>query len=263
MAALLPFRLDGKTTVFISLGMIPIGEFSYVLAQAGHGTGALSDTVNSLILTSSLLTIMLTPGAFWLAPRVSPLLTRLPLVGRLFATASVVRPADGPLRDHAVVVGYGRVGRHVATGLRARGVPVVAIDQDLRLIQDLRARGVPAIYGDASYPSVLAAACIADARLVVVALPDAGTTRTVVREARRAHATVPLLVRSAREEDEALLRRLGATAVVAPERAGAALLLSESARVLAVPDAPPADAMEPVRTPGMDRRHHDRATTEL
>ena len=259
MAALLPFRLDGKTTVFTSLGMIPIGEFSYVLAQAGHEAGALSDTVNSLILTSSLLTIMLTPGAFWLAPRVSPLLTRLPLVGRLFATASVARPADGPLRDHAVVVGYGRVGRHVATGLRARGVPVVAIDQDLRLIQELRARGVPAIYGDASYPSVLAAARIAAARLVVVALPDAGSTRTVVREVRRAHATVPLLVRSAREEDEALLRRLGATAVVAPERAGATLLLSESTRALTGPDASPVDVMEPVRTPGLDRRRLDGA----
>jgi hypothetical protein len=39
-----------------------------------------------------------------------------------------------------------------------------------------------------------------------------------------------VMVRSAREEDETLLRRLGATAVMAPERAGATLLLSESAR---------------------------------
>jgi monovalent cation:H+ antiporter-2, CPA2 family len=117
------------------------------------------------------------------------------------------------------------------------GVPVVAIDQDLRLVQDLRARGIPAIYGDASYAPVLAAARIAHARLVVVALPDAGPTRTVVREARQARATVPILVRSTHPEDEEMLRRLGATIVVAPERAGAALLLDESARVLAVPVA--------------------------
>jgi predicted Kef-type K+ transport protein len=48
---------------------IQIGEFSYVLAQRGHEAGAISDMLNSLILTSSLLTIVLTPGAFGLAVR--------------------------------------------------------------------------------------------------------------------------------------------------------------------------------------------------
>src|SRR5437588_9545776 len=34
--------------------------------------------------------------------------------------------------------------------------------------------------------------------LVVAALPDAGATRIVVREARRAHATIPILARDER-----------------------------------------------------------------
>ena len=74
--------------------------------------------------------------------------------------------------------------------------------------------------------------------LVVAALPDAGATRVVVREARRAHATIPILVRSARAEDEEMLTRSGATTVMTPERAGAELLLDASARVLAAPVAP-------------------------
>jgi CPA2 family monovalent cation:H+ antiporter-2 len=237
IVSLLPFRLGGKTTLVTGLGMIQIGEFSYVLAQRGHETGAISDMLNNLILTSSLLTILLTPGAFWLALRISQAFTRLPLVGSRLAAPPRVMVEEGALRDHAVVVGYGRVGRYVGTGLRELGVPVLAIDQDLRLVQDLRGRGIPAIFGDASYATVLAAARIAHARLVVVALPDAGPTRTVVREARQARTTVPILVRSTHPEDEEMLRRLGATTIVAPERAGAALLLDESARVLAVPIA--------------------------
>ena len=71
LVAILPFRLGGKTTVFTALGMIQIGEFSYVLARAGREVGALSETLNGLILTSSLLTIILTPGAFRIAPRVA------------------------------------------------------------------------------------------------------------------------------------------------------------------------------------------------
>jgi CPA2 family monovalent cation:H+ antiporter-2 len=71
LAAILPFRLGGTTTAFTALGMIQIGEFSYVLARAGREVGALSETLHGLILTSSLLTIILTPGAFRIAPRVA------------------------------------------------------------------------------------------------------------------------------------------------------------------------------------------------
>ena len=79
---------------------------------------------------------------------------------------------------------------------------------------------------------MLDAAHLERARLVVVALPDAGATRVVVLNARRANPTVPILARAPRPDDEQVLRRSGATAVVAPELAGALLLLEESARTL-------------------------------
>ncbi len=39
-ASILPFRLGGKTTAFVGLGMLQIGEFSYVLARAAREAGA-------------------------------------------------------------------------------------------------------------------------------------------------------------------------------------------------------------------------------
>ncbi len=235
MIAILPFRLGGKTTVFASLGMLQIGEFSYVLARTGVNAGAISDGLNSLILTSSLVTIVLTPGAFWIAPRVDLLLGRLPLFRRAFAAHATVMADEEALTDHAIVIGYGRVGRQVAAGLRDAGLTVVVIEEDLHLVRELEREGFSAIYGDASYRSIFDVAHPERAKLVVVALPDVGGTRAVVRNARRANATVPILARVAREEEDAVLRRTGATAVVAPERAGAILLLEESARVLDMP----------------------------
>jgi CPA2 family monovalent cation:H+ antiporter-2 len=62
--AVLPFRLRARTVAFTGLGLVQIGEFSYVLAQAGHGAGIISDDLNSLILAASVVTIVLTPLAF-------------------------------------------------------------------------------------------------------------------------------------------------------------------------------------------------------
>jgi len=53
-----------------------IGEFSYLLARTGRGVGAISEELNSLILTSSVVTIVLTPVGFRLAPRFGRLLER-------------------------------------------------------------------------------------------------------------------------------------------------------------------------------------------
>ena len=227
VAAVFPFRLGSKTTVFTSPGMLQIGEFSYILARAGRDAGAISETLNNLILTSSVLTIVVTPAAFLVAPRVALLLEGAPFIGSLLRVRSAVLADGQMLEDHAVVIGYGRVGSRVVAGLRDVGLPVVVVEEDLHLVQRIRHEGIPAIYGDASHATILSSARPERARLFVVALPDVGATRIVVGNARRANLTVPILARAAREEEGKTLRGLGATAVVSPEQAGASVLLEE------------------------------------
>jgi CPA2 family monovalent cation:H+ antiporter-2 len=216
MLALLPFRLGSKTLVFTSLGMIQIGEFSYLLAETGHTVGAISDRLLSLVLTSSLVTILATPAAFWIAPRVDLALARLPGLGRLFGAHVEILGNEAAFAGHALVIGYGRVGRRVTAGLRAAGLTVVVLEQDLHLIQELSAAGIPSVYGDASYQTIMEAAHADRARLIVVALPDAGGTRAVVLNARRANPTVPILARVASNEHDEEIVTAGASSIVAP-----------------------------------------------
>jgi CPA2 family monovalent cation:H+ antiporter-2 len=233
--ALLPFRLGGKTMAFASLGMISIGEFNYVLANAGRSAGAISADLFNLILSASLLTILFTPPAFWIAPRVGTWLMRLPVIGPLLTPRMDSVLIEDTITSHAIVVGYGRVGQRLARGLRRAGLPVVVIDQDINLIRELGGRNLAAIYGDASYENVLAAAHPEKARVIAVALPDFGATRAVVHRARRANAEVLIVARAQRAENDVLLREAGATAVVVPEVAGAFMLLDETLLLLGLP----------------------------
>jgi CPA2 family monovalent cation:H+ antiporter-2 len=65
--AVWPFRLGARTSAFTALGLVQIGEFSYVLARAGHTAGIVSDDLNNLILAASVVTIVVTPLAFRVA----------------------------------------------------------------------------------------------------------------------------------------------------------------------------------------------------
>lgn len=233
--ALLPFRLGSKTTAFASLGMISIGEFNYVLAQVGRSSGVIPTNLYNLVLSSSLLTILLTPGAFWVAPRVGKALSRLPVIGPWLTPRTALKSKEATVENHAIVIGYGRVGKRMARGLRQAGLPIAIIDQNLNIVHELSTGGVTAIYGDASYESVLAAAKPDKARVIVVALPDFGATRAVVHRARRANPDVLIVARAQRAENDVKLREAGATAVVVPEMAGALMLLEETLLLLGLP----------------------------
>jgi CPA2 family monovalent cation:H+ antiporter-2 len=74
------------------------------------------------------------------------------------------------------------------------------------------------IYGDAGTPSILDAAGIADARLLIIAHPDAMAARQAVAHARRSNPRIEIVARAHSEADEAELRRIGVARVVIAER---------------------------------------------
>lgn len=233
--SLTPFRLGAKTVAFTALGMVSIGEFNYVLALVGRTSGAIPKELYNLILSASLLTIVLTPAAFWVAPRAGKTMLRLPLLRRFFIPQTQVPHGTEVLENHAIVVGYGRVGQRMARGMRQAGLPVVVIEQDLHLVHEISNSGLLTVYGDASYENVLAAAHPSTARVVVVALPDFGATRAVIHRTRAANPDVLIVARAQRSENDVKLREAGATAVVVPEIAGSLMLLEETLLLMGLP----------------------------
>ena len=125
------------------------------------------------------------------------------------------------LERHAVICGYGRVGRLIGPALERRGFRYVVITQQRAEIDRLRARGVPAIFGDASNPVVLQTANIATARLVVVATPDPDETRLIVERALALHPGIDFVVRTHNDHEAARLRALSDQDPGDPRRARA------------------------------------------
>jgi CPA2 family monovalent cation:H+ antiporter-2 len=102
--ALVPFKLGAKTIAFTALGMVSVGEFNYVLALVGRTSGAIPTELYNLILSASLLTIVFTPAAFWVAPRAGKTMLRLPILGRFFTPQAQIASGSEVLENHAIVV---------------------------------------------------------------------------------------------------------------------------------------------------------------
>lgn len=240
VAKLRTFKLSSKTALFVGLGLAQFGEFSYVLARQGVQQGVLTAGQYSLILTTSVITLVLTPTLFQVVPRLDLSLARLPLLGGAFQPRvddlPVVGDGDPAWHNHVIVVGCGHVGGRVARALHHEGHTVVGIDQNLATVEALRAQGIPTLYGDASYKVVLAAAEPQQARALVVTLPDFGATRVIVINAQAANPALDIIVRARDPRAAAMLRSLGVREVVEPELEGGVELLRHALTALEVPD---------------------------
>ncbi len=87
------------------------------------------------------------------------------------------------MSGHAVICGWGRVGRTVARALEARGFGYIVIEEHRRTVEALRERGIQALYGDIADASLLEHARLERAKVLVFAAYDPPRSR-VRRRAR-------------------------------------------------------------------------------
>jgi monovalent cation:H+ antiporter-2, CPA2 family len=197
----------------VGLGLFQVGEFSFVIARVGLNTEAISQRSYSIMLTTAVVTMALTPFATRLAPV---------LYGRwrerfpreLLRTFNL--PEAG-LCDHVVIAGYGRVGTFVARLLGRLEQPFVVVDSNPGRTDEAKDSGYPTVFGDASAEPVLDAAGVRRARLVIVTIPDPVGMRRVVGRIRSINPTVHVVARSTTTEQLEELGRLGVYEAVHPE----------------------------------------------
>ncbi|MFH1567460.1 MAG: cation:proton antiporter [Gemmatimonadota bacterium] len=194
------------------LGLFQVGEFSFVLARAGVEAGALDRDLYSLVLTVTVVTMFLTPFAARLTGRLYARRRR----GRREPLQTMNLPDDG-LADHVVIAGGGRVGQHIAAVLARLRIPLVVIELDHVRLEECRRAGLPVIYGDASQPVVMEAAAVAEARLLLITVPNHQLTLAIAGSVRHLTPGLHIIARATAVEQMQDLRDRGVYESVQPE----------------------------------------------
>lgn len=212
---------SGRTMLVVSAGLSQIGEFSFIVGQAGVSLGVLTQDQYSLILAGALLSIMLNPLMFRAIPFAERALQRFPWLWVKLDRHP--RPAELPAlprNGHVVVVGYGRVGKHVVTVLERLDIPRLVVEVDQARAVEFTARGVPTLFGDAANSEVLTHAGLAQARALVVTVPNEAAAELIVAAARDLAPNLPVIARAATTSGVSRLINLGAQDVIHPELEG-------------------------------------------
>ena len=213
-------RYPLKTALTVAASLAQVGEFSFILAGLGMTLGLLPKEGQSLILAGALISIALNPLISRAADLVEPWLQRSPrFAGRLAPAgdplAELPMSTDAKyLANQVVLVGWGRVGKHIADTLQASGIPYVVVESNREFVESLRERGGAAVWGDATEAEVLIQAHIKDARALVIATPETVHVNTMAANARTLNPGVQVVIRSHNAEEAGLLERDGTGTVL-------------------------------------------------
>ena len=191
---LVMLRVAPATAAVVAAALAQVGEFSFVLMELAIGQGILPEALRGPILLGSFGAILLMPLTFRaLAALAARLPGRAPPAadGRSRVAASLPR-----MENHAILVGYGRVGVLVAAALRRHHLPFIVVEDDRHRAELLGRQAVPVLWGSATQAEMLEAAHAGRARLLIVTLPLAWEARRVVELARAANPAIEVAVRA-------------------------------------------------------------------
>jgi CPA2 family monovalent cation:H+ antiporter-2 len=121
------------------------------------------------------------------------------------------------LEDHVVLVGFGRVGSPVGEELLRDQRPLLVIEDGDELVDKLRARGIEVIHGNGAAPEVIGAANLADARCLLVAIPNGFEAGQIVEQGRAANPKLEIIARAHFDEEVQHLKRCGADLIIMGE----------------------------------------------
>jgi CPA2 family monovalent cation:H+ antiporter-2 len=203
-----------RSALVISGSLAQIGEFSFILAGLGMTLGVLPPEGRDLILAGALISIIVNPLLMRGVNRVERWMEVKPGLAAALERSDAGIDVTGPepaaaLRDHVVLIGYGRVGRRIGDALRQDSIPYVAVERDRVAVEALRAQGIPAVFGDAARPGILDHVHLETARLLILASPDPYQARRVIEVARALNPNIEIAARTHSEGGEAYLQKRG------------------------------------------------------
>jgi len=242
-------RMPLRVAILVGLSMAQIGEFSFILLEAGMRTGLVEPSWYQKILSASVATMMLTPLFF----RISHSLgsnSRFYTLIQKFGTRSSILELDAQtetMQDHVVICGFGITGRNIARVLKANQISYLVLELNSRTMQEQKRNGEPIFYGDCTDEGILMHAGIMKARVIILAISDPIATRVAVKTAKNLNSDIVILARNKYLAEIDELLNLGATEVISDELESSIELLARILRVYHMPRQVVAQEIKSIR----------------
>ena len=207
-----------KISLKSALSLAQIGEFSFVLAITGKFLGLLTEEAYQIFISSSVITMFITPLIIKYSPNLIDNLVRkkpfkyLEKTGKIKESEIIIKKSD-----HVIIIGFGLNGRNLARVLKETNIPYAVLDLNPETVRKMKKKGEPIYYGDGTSSEILHKLGLKIAKVLVIAISDPYATRRIVQIARIENPKIHIIVRTRFVSEMEELKKLGADEVIPEE----------------------------------------------
>ena len=202
------FGHSSHKAITIAASLAQIGEFSFILVTLGANLEILPADGRDMVLAGAMISIFLNPIIFSLVPRREA----------EDAEPEKKKEQTPPRKGHWILVGFGRVGRILASDIHEEARSFVIIEGEKDMAERARKAGYEVVTGNAVEQKTLRAAGADHASVILIAIPEGFEAGAVLEQARAICPNIRVIARSHSDAEYAHLEKLGADCVISGER---------------------------------------------
>lgn len=237
-------RLPGRAAMLAAGSLASTGEFSLILIGKAGGFRPFDPGTEQMLLLCTAVTMAAVPSlmrgsgpfARWLER--AGALKAHEVVPESMATSKAIKE----IHDHAIICGYGPVGRALNEALKRCGVVTLVMELNAETVRALKNAGQPVLFADATHPEALDLAGIERARMVAFTFPAVDATCESVPLVRERNPGIRIFGRAKFSNEVERLQKLDVQ-VIHDERESAVAMVRAAVSTYERPDIDPEEVV--------------------
>lgn len=219
-------RIPGRPALLAAGSLASTGEFSLVLIGKAGGYRPFDAGIEQMLLVCTAVTMAAVPSMMRAAGPLGKWLEKKGILGsrKLAPEAMTPSKAIKEITDHAIICGYGPVGKSLNEALKRCGVSTLVMELNSDTVRKLKSEGQKVLFADSTHPEALDLAGIKRARLVAFTFPSVKTTSIAVPLVRERNSGIFIFGRAKFAAEVKILRELGVQ-VIHDERESAVAMV--------------------------------------
>jgi len=220
--AILSFAINKRNALKSALALFQLGEFGLVIFELSLAKGLLEPELGQILIITVVISMILTPFVLRNISQIADFLHKKEEDGDDEISIHAESSAG-----HVVLIGFGRLGKHISKLIQKEGLMFIAIEDDIKTVKDAQKQGLPVIFGNAAQKNILESVNIRDASAVIIALGNSQKLNHVCEAVNDLTSNVKTIVKVNNLEDKASLSGLNLTHIIVETEKTAAAMFKE------------------------------------
>lgn len=246
------FKKEGGVALRIALSLSQVGEFGLVLMTLAFTYNLLPLEAGNILLTSAVLSMSIAPFLVKFNGRIAKYWHKETYASSHSEIEHNISESNEHLNQHVILCGFGRVGQTVSRFLTKSNKPFIALDMDIKRVREAHDAGESVYYGDAAKETILRAAFLNKAKIVIVTFSDFHASIKILKNIRHINKYIPILVRTPDDAHVNELIEAGANEVI-PDTFEASIMLAS--HLMLMIGEPPRKVLREIRGIRKNRYH--------